>query len=336
MQTDTQNKFLHTIRILFFLASIITLIVTYTWKAIYPHLDNSILLGWIFSIAFLSTAISTYTSSFVRKNVVSFAYVLFYLSVLSGLYFAYVNNFDFAYTLLAIIVFFVGTLIYSTPKSLFIYNTSLLTIFSGSLYLKRSEALISPIILLIIIVIFSIVSFLIMKYKYEAQQELILSKEQIKYMAYHDYLTNIPNRNLLEDKLEAALIYSQKNHTKFGLLFIDLDKFKDINDNYGHFVGDQVLIEAANRLKEVTRSGDTVARLGGDEFIILLPSIKATDNLLEIKERINDLFKEPFIIDTENFNISPSIGMSIYPDDGTTLEEIMNTADEIMYQKKRT
>lgn len=331
---NTQNISLNIIRILFLLAGIITPIVTYTWRIIYPDLNSGLLLGWFFSGAFLLIFLLTYKSSFVQEHILYFAYGIFYLSSLSALYFAYSNNFDFGYTLLAIIVVFVGTLIYNTPKSLMVYKISSLSIFFTALYIKRDVAIISPAILAIVIIIFSLVSFIVIKYKYELQQELLLSREQVRHMAYHDALTNIPNRKMLEERLNSVLLLSQKNMSKFALLFVDLDNFKVVNDVYGHSVGDEVLVEAADRLKEIIRGDDIVGRFGGDEFIILLSSIKEEKNALEVAERIKDLFKDPVKVDKAEIMIPLSIGIAVYPDNGATPKEIMMFADKSMYEKK--
>ncbi len=332
--TNIQNKGLNIIRILFFLGGIISPIVTYTWRTIYPDLNSSLLMSWFFSSVFLLIFLLTYTSNFIQKHILYFAYGIFYLSGLSGLYFAYSNNFDFGYTLLAIIVVFVSTLIYNTPKSLMLYKVSILPIVFIALYLKKDVAIINPVILVMVILIFSMVSFIVIKFKYEAQQELLLSREQIKQMANHDPLTNIPNRKMLEERLTSVLLLSQKNEAKFALLFIDLDDFKLVNDKYGHFIGDEVLVGVADRLKTVIREGDIVGRFGGDEFIILLSSIKEKKNAFEVAERIKELFKDPLKVNEVDIVIPLSIGIGVYPDNGITPKEIMTFADKDMYEKK--
>lgn len=161
------------------------------------------------------------------------------------------------------------------------------------------------------------------------------SKEKlIEYMAYHDPLTGLPNRTLLKDRLDHAILKARRDATMLQLVFIDLDNFKTVNDTAGHAQGDELLKEAAERLDSVTRASDTVARLGGDEFIIMITDV---DNMMEIigmVKRIQHSFSAPFDIDGKFFHISCSIGISVFPEDGDDSETLVRNADLAMYHAK--
>lgn len=158
-------------------------------------------------------------------------------------------------------------------------------------------------------------------------------EKQLEHQAYHDPLTDLPNRILLEDRLKHAISSASKNKTKLGILFIDIDRFKLINDSLGHEAGDQLLIAVANRLKSNLREADTIARLGGDEFVVL-SNIADNKQELTIANKILDTFKTSFKIGDRLLNITSSIGISIYPDNGDTIEDLIRNADLAMYQAK--
>ena len=142
-------------------------------------------------------------------------------------------------------------------------------------------------------------------------------------------LTGLPNRNKLSDGFQKMKNISQK----VGVLFIDLDHFKNVNDSYGHDVGDQLLIEIANELKNCIRSNDTVVRHGGDEFIIIT-AVENNQDITILTNRLLNKIHQPFHIDQEEIQISASIGISVYPDDGTSLDELIKDADKAMYKAK--
>jgi diguanylate cyclase (GGDEF)-like protein/PAS domain S-box-containing protein len=158
--------------------------------------------------------------------------------------------------------------------------------------------------------------------------------KRLESLAYYDYLTKIPNRYLLFDRLEHLIEQSERNMTTFALLFIDLDKFKVINDTKGHACGDQVLIETALRLKNSIRNSDTVARIGGDEFIVLLENISNKSNAATMVETINKALNSPIDIGDEKLEIRCSVGISIYPNEGTTADALIAAADKAMYKAK--
>jgi diguanylate cyclase (GGDEF)-like protein len=158
---------------------------------------------------------------------------------------------------------------------------------------------------------------------------------RLKYLATHDYLTNLPNRLLFEDHFHGAMARSQRSKKWTGLFVIDLDHFKKVNDTYGHPFGDKVLIEVGKRLQESIRASDTVARIGGDEFVIIGEELTAMDDVCRVGEKILSAFKEPVLCDNNKVQISPSIGISIYPNDSEDMEKLMHFADIGLYRAKK-
>ena len=161
------------------------------------------------------------------------------------------------------------------------------------------------------------------------------SEEKIQQMAFHDSLTGLPNRKLFSDRLDIALTRAQRNQKKVAVAMIDLDHFKAINDTLGHDVGDLLLKATAERLSSVLRKGDTVARFGGDEFLLILPELEVIDNAIQIALKIVDSFYKPFRIDTHKIVVTTSIGIAVYPEDGTNESMLLKNADNAMYQAKQ-
>ena len=159
-------------------------------------------------------------------------------------------------------------------------------------------------------------------------------EKQLDFLAYHDTLTGLPNRTLLLDRLGHAIKRAQRDNTLLALLIIDLDQFKNINDSLGHFAGDTLLQEAAQRFQRSTRSADTVARLGGDEFTILLENIRHIDAVEEVADKILNVFSAPFEIEENKQYISASIGIVMYPMADDQIEDLMRAADTAMYHAK--
>jgi diguanylate cyclase (GGDEF)-like protein len=153
-------------------------------------------------------------------------------------------------------------------------------------------------------------------------------------MAYHDSLTGLPNRALLSDRLDRAMVASQRNERKLAVMFIDLDRFKTINDSLGHQTGDHLLKEVAARLCRAVRASDTVARLGGDEFVVLAPGIHHADESKRVAEKIIEALDAPFPFEGRMLHITPSIGICVYPDDGADVDTLMRHADAAMYHAK--
>lgn len=160
------------------------------------------------------------------------------------------------------------------------------------------------------------------------------AEETITFMAYHDALTGLPNRVLFNDRLSLTLVQARRNRQKFTLMMLDLDKFKDINDTLGHQVGDQLLQGVGNRLRSRLRKGDTVARMGGDEFMLLFPDIKQAEDCLIVAQKIVESFRRPFCLGGHELFVTISIGIAIYPDDGTDSDALQKHADASMYEAK--
>ena len=160
------------------------------------------------------------------------------------------------------------------------------------------------------------------------------AEELISYQAYHDILTDLPNRILFKDRLGLAMIQSLRNETELAVMFVDLDRFKLVNDTLGHIKGDELLQQVAGRLKEKLRRGDTLARLGGDEFTIFLPELQSREDVQVVADKFLECLQEAFILDGHEVNISASIGIAIYPVDGETIDDLLRHADIAMYQVK--
>jgi diguanylate cyclase (GGDEF)-like protein/PAS domain S-box-containing protein len=156
----------------------------------------------------------------------------------------------------------------------------------------------------------------------------------LDFKAHHDELTQLPNRTLYRDRLEMAINKAKRNDTKFALLFLDLDHFKEVNDSLGHAAGDKVLIEATSRLKRLIRADDTLARLGGDEFSILFENLQDTQSATQLAQKILKAFEEPFLIDNHSIYIGCSIGIALFPDDGQEADDLLKFADNAMYKAK--
>lgn len=160
-------------------------------------------------------------------------------------------------------------------------------------------------------------------------------EEQMKYQASHDQLTKLPNRYLLEDRLQQAIHFADRYQYKLAVAFLDLDHFKNINDSLGHEAGDKLLCVIADRLLALLRDSDTVVRLGGDEFVILLPSIQSYEYISCAFQRVLDSINETVVLNEKQFNITCSIGYTIYPEDGNQASMLLKNADTAMYESKQ-
>lgn len=166
------------------------------------------------------------------------------------------------------------------------------------------------------------------------QNHLIAETEKLSHISMHDPLTQLPNRRLLMDRIEQAIQRKSRSEEMFGVFFIDLDHFKDVNDLFGHINGDKLLIEVAKRMKKVIRKGDTLSRLGGDEFILIIENGTNSVYFSKIAKKIQQLFEEPFSINEEKIMSTCSIGISLFPQDGDNAELLLRNADAAMYAAK--
>ncbi|MFB2938209.1 diguanylate cyclase domain-containing protein [Aerosakkonemataceae cyanobacterium BLCC-F154] len=157
----------------------------------------------------------------------------------------------------------------------------------------------------------------------------------IQYQAFHDLLTTLPNRALFNENLIISLQNAPSHQHKFAVMFLDLDRFKIINDTLGHAVGDRLLQDVAERLKSCLREGDMVARWGGDEFTILLSQINHADDAGKVAQRIIDALKLPFYLENQEINTSTSVGIAIYPEDGEDVDTLLKNADSALYEAKK-
>lgn len=167
-----------------------------------------------------------------------------------------------------------------------------------------------------------------------AELERKRAEERLTYMAYHDPLTDLPNRTLFYDRLSLALAHARRLDQMLAVLFIDLDQFKNINDSLGHATGDMLLQGAAGRLSSCIRAGDTLARMGGDEFTLLLPGIHQAEDAVKVARKIFDAFKQPWVLGGHEFHLTVSIGISVYPNDGVDPETLLKNADTAMHRAK--
>ena len=160
------------------------------------------------------------------------------------------------------------------------------------------------------------------------------AEERARHLANHDVLTGLPNRRLLKDRLGQALALAHRRDKSVAVMFVDLDRFKAINDTLGHEVGDKLLVAVAERLKRVLREGDTVARVGGDEFVVVLPELGKDRDAAVVARKILDLLAEPFLVESHELPVTPSIGIAVAPGDGDDPETLLRHSDAAMYEAK--
>ncbi|WP_081411249.1 CHASE domain-containing protein [Anaeroarcus burkinensis] len=167
-----------------------------------------------------------------------------------------------------------------------------------------------------------------------SHEQMLEKEEQIRHMAHHDILTGLPNRALFIDRAEQAFTLAYRNQQSVAVLFIDLDRFKPINDQYGHDAGDVVLRMIGKRLQDRLRASDTVCRQGGDEFVILLPEVKERADLEKLAYKLREAIEEPCEVAGNLLMVSASIGIALYPEHGEAVETVIQRADAAMYQAK--
>ncbi len=164
--------------------------------------------------------------------------------------------------------------------------------------------------------------------------EQVRAEEELEHAAHHDELTHLPNRSLLNDRLVAGIARAQRYQRKLGVVYLDLDDFKPINDLHGHETGDCLLQAVARRLSDTMRQSDTVSRVGGDEFVVSLEHIKGEDDALAAAMKLDRALRQPFSVLGKQFNVSASIGIAIYPEHGRDPATLLRHADEAMYAAK--
>ena len=169
---------------------------------------------------------------------------------------------------------------------------------------------------------------------YNDINERKIAEEKVQFLAYHDALTGLPNRLLVQDRFSQAMAFADRSKTKLALLFLDLDHFKTINDSLGHAVGDALLKQVAQRLAECVRETDTISRQGGDEFLVLLPELADAEATAPVLVKMLERLQEPFYADGNELATSVSIGIALYPDDGHDFENLQKKADTAMYRAK--
>jgi diguanylate cyclase (GGDEF)-like protein len=161
-----------------------------------------------------------------------------------------------------------------------------------------------------------------------------LAAGEIEHLAYHDALTGLPNRPLFMDRLIVAVAQANRANQNLAVFFLDLDRFKDINDSLGHSVGDTLLKAVSERIRRCVREGDTVARFGGDEFTLLIPRINTIEDAAKIAQKVIDTLHVPFLIHERELFVTASVGVGIYPSDGLDPETLVRNADTAMYRAK--
>ena len=160
------------------------------------------------------------------------------------------------------------------------------------------------------------------------------AEEQIEYQAYHDALTGLPNRRLFRDRLTVALAHARRSKSTLAVMFLDLDRFKYVNDTLGHSLGDEMLKTVAARLAEALREEDSIARMGGDEFTVLLPELNSPDDAASVAQKLIEAVAQPMRIEETELFITTSIGIALFPNDGDTAELLLKNADHAMYRAK--
>ena len=168
----------------------------------------------------------------------------------------------------------------------------------------------------------------------EMNHKLESQVEETVFSATHDSLTGLPNRYLFMDRFHQSVGLATRHSLNIAVLFIDIDRFKQVNDTLGHSAGDDLLCQIGSRIKQCLRSADTVARLGGDEFTVLLTNLNAKKDVIRAAERLLEIFIEPFAIAGKTLNVTGSVGYSLFPEHGSTIDTLLDNADKAMYKAK--
>ncbi len=167
-----------------------------------------------------------------------------------------------------------------------------------------------------------------------AVEEVAHAKGRLEELAQHDALTGLPNRRLLLDRMKQALANARRRGGHVGVLFVDLDRFKEVNDTHGHDAGDELLKEVARRLSSCVREGDTVSREGGDEFVLVLPDLELREDARRVADKAIAELGKPMTLGPHQISVTPSIGVSYFPGDATDPQQLLKCADDAMYRAK--
>ncbi|MEO8505298.1 MAG: EAL domain-containing protein [Acidobacteriota bacterium] len=203
---------------------------------------------------------------------------------------------------------------------------------SARQYVRRAAA--GSVGIILIVGLLGRMSWRLAKTRREVVEAQIEHSERVEYLAYHDGLTGLPNRSLFTKLLQQALAQARRNDRRVSVLFLDLDRFKHINDTLGHEAGDQLLQEVARRLKACLRESDTVARLGGDEFVVMVPDLTNESYVAGVAQKIVSAIAKPFILLKQEFRVTGSVGISTHPQDGLDEQTLTKNADIAMYKAK--
>jgi diguanylate cyclase (GGDEF)-like protein/PAS domain S-box-containing protein len=168
-----------------------------------------------------------------------------------------------------------------------------------------------------------------------AALERAAQNERIEQLAFNDTLTGLPNRALFNDRIEQAMASARRYNHRFAVMYLDIDTFKQVNDRYGHAVGDVVLKDVSQRFRSVIRESDTVSRIGGDEFVVLQPVVTGVADAADLARKLSTVMQEPLVLEGQRLDVRVSIGIALYPGDGKTTGELMEAADRALYRAKR-
>jgi diguanylate cyclase (GGDEF)-like protein len=306
--------------------------IAIVWVYEYPAFGNKITLSLIYSAIFFLLFTFTYISDFIKRNSYVILCTMCYAASISLVAGAYALHFPIPFAWMIVFVIFSVILVLKKIKHLIIYIVIMLIIIISAMYSTETPG-ISKENTSVVLFIFCLVAYIHMKSKLKTQSALIEAEEQIRHIAYHDALTGLPNRYHLNDYLIKALDSCRRDKTKLGIMFIDLDRFKTINDTLGHNFGDKVLQQVSERLNNCLRKGDIVCRHGGDEFVIILKDIDLYTSA-DIANRIITAFNQPFRINNYEVFTTPSIGISLFPENGDNVETLVKKADAAMYLAK--
>lgn len=330
------------LRILCLLGAVVTPIVKIAWSYSISPTDlysntGSIIQSFFFTGLFLSLFLATFLLPFVKRNAYAFTYAIYFLTSATFIYSVAYDNFSVQSLLLLILI--------HTSVNMIVKKISHLIYYDAFFFLLLSLAIIyvtpisvSKLFLIFFFLLYCVFNLVFVRIKLKTQNDLSKSEqdyhEKIQYMAFHDTLTGLPNRYQLNHALQNIISEFSKADQKAAILFIDLDRFKTVNDSLGHNNGDILLKQVSDRLVQCVRKDDIVSRYGGDEFVILLNGYNRIDGC-PITNRILEAFQNPFIVNNNEIYITPSIGISLYPEDGLNVNTLIKNADSAMYQAKQ-